>query len=592
MKFLQEENFDNKVSVITEAAEEGKDPEVFLEGIFLQANIKNRNGRIYPMDIMEPEVERYKKEYVDTNRALGELGHGCFVYDTFDVLTPNGWVPFRDIHVGDKVVGMNENGGWCLTTVTQKIEGQEPSDSFVYHFTGRHIDSTVTANHRFYCLDRNDNIVVKTAEELYQNSSHLRIIKRMNPFYDGFKESVTIPACNEDESRYFGNSFGDMTQPLTLNAKDFCAFLGFWLAEGAISGNQVIVSQNSGDVAEEYKQLLDRMGFAYSVKYKHTDVGTVNEIITFTDRRVAQFLIPLGTKYEKFVPQIIKELNPDSLMELLVWFAKGDGRKYEYESERKALFRDVFSVSEQLVHDLNYIAIKCGFSGKIRTQISKYDYVFADHLIESAKKSPLFIFTLSDVSGIHLDRRFLKIEKIKSPTNKAYCLTTESHNFYVRDNGKQYLSGNSGGPNIILDRVSHQITDIWRDGDYFKARAKILDTPFGRIAKALILEGIQLGVSSRALGSVIRRNGTDYVGKDFKIITAGDIVFEPSAQSAFPKGIVMEDLDWVYDEAKGEYVPASEIEPADMVEVPRALAEELLAKRQLSALADMLKKAK
>ena len=46
MKFLQEENFDNKVSVITEAAEEGKEPEVFLEGIFLQANIKNRNGRI------------------------------------------------------------------------------------------------------------------------------------------------------------------------------------------------------------------------------------------------------------------------------------------------------------------------------------------------------------------------------------------------------------------------------------------------------------------------------------------------------------------------------------------------------------------
>lgn len=227
MKFLQEEIFDNKVSVITEATEEGKDPEVFLEGIFLQANIKNRNGRIYPMDIMEPEVERYKKEYVDTNRALGELGH-----------------PFNN------------------------------------------------------------------------------------------------------------------------------------------------------------------------------------------------------------------------------------------------------------------------------------------------------------------------------------------------------------SPNINLDRVSHQIVDIWRDGDYFKAKAKLLDTPFGKIAKALVLEGIQLGVSSRALGSVIRRNGTDYVGKDFKIITAGDIVFEPSAQSAFPKGIVMEDLDWVYDEAKGEYVPASETEPADMVEVPRALAEELLAKRQLSALADMLKQAK
>ena len=149
----------------------------------------------------------------------------------------------------------------------------------------------------------------------------------------------------------------------------------------------------------------------------------------------------------------------------------------------------------------------------------------------------------------------------------------------------------ANSPNINLDRVSHQIVDIWRDGDYFKARAKLLDTPFGRIAKALIKEGVQLGVSSRALGSVTKRNGVDVVGKDFKLITAGDIVFEPSAQTAFPKGIVMEDVDWVYDEAKGEYVPLSEsTEPKEeTVEISAKVAKELLADRQLRAFDALLR---
>lgn len=107
-------------------------------------------------------------------------------------------------------------------------------------------------------------------------------------------------------------------------------------------------------------------------------------------------------------------------------------------------------------------------------------------------------------------------------------------------------------PNINLDRVSHKIERVWQDGDYFKARAKILDTPYGKIAKELIKSGCKLGVSSRALGSVTRRNGTDYVGSDFRLITAGDIVWEPSAQAAFPEGIV-EDVDWRFDEESGEW---------------------------------------
>lgn len=113
-------------------------------------------------------------------------------------------------------------------------------------------------------------------------------------------------------------------------------------------------------------------------------------------------------------------------------------------------------------------------------------------------------------------------------------------------------------PSINLDRVSHIITDIWQEGDFFKARAKILDTPLGNIVKAMIKEGCQLGVSSRAMGSVTRRNGVDYVGDDFRLVTAGDIVWEPSAQTAFPKGL-MEDVEWEYDEATDSYIQVASI---------------------------------
>lgn len=115
-----------------------------------------------------------------------------------------------------------------------------------------------------------------------------------------------------------------------------------------------------------------------------------------------------------------------------------------------------------------------------------------------------------------------------------------------------------GSPTINLDRVSHVITKIWQDGDFFKARAKILDTPCGRIVRAMIKEGCQLGVSSRALGSVTVKDGISYVNDDFHIITAGDIVYEPSAQTAFPLGIINEDVEWELDPVTGEYVQKTE----------------------------------
>lgn len=102
-------------------------------------------------------------------------------------------------------------------------------------------------------------------------------------------------------------------------------------------------------------------------------------------------------------------------------------------------------------------------------------------------------------------------------------------------------------PTINLDRVSHLIKEIRRDGNNYIGRAKILEsTPMGRIARSLIDEGCKLGVSSRGVGSVKQRNGVMEVQNDFRLSTAADIVADPSAPAAFVQG-VMEGAEWVYE---------------------------------------------
>ena len=106
--------------------------------------------------------------------------------------------------------------------------------------------------------------------------------------------------------------------------------------------------------------------------------------------------------------------------------------------------------------------------------------------------------------------------------------------------------GHPDGPTVNLDRVSHMITSLRKEGTNFIGKAKILDTPMGNIAKSLLGEGVTLGVSSRGIGSLVEKNGIKYVGEDFMLATAADIVADPSAPDAFVQGI-MEGKEWVWD---------------------------------------------
>ena len=107
--------------------------------------------------------------------------------------------------------------------------------------------------------------------------------------------------------------------------------------------------------------------------------------------------------------------------------------------------------------------------------------------------------------------------------------------------------GHPEGPTVNLDRVSHKIVSLTQEGNNFKGKAQLLDTPMGKIAKSLFGEGVTLGVSSRGVGSLKENsNGCKVVGEDFMLATAADIVADPSAPDAFVSGI-MEGKEWVWE---------------------------------------------
>ena len=123
------------------------------------------------------------------------------------------------------------------------------------------------------------------------------------------------------------------------------------------------------------------------------------------------------------------------------------------------------------------------------------------------------------------------------------------------------------GPTVNLDKVSHLITELKMDGDNVMGKARILETPMGQIVSGLLEGGVQLGVSTRGMGSLEEKNGVMYVKDDFMLNTV-DIVQDPSASKAFVNGI-MEGVDWVWNNGVIEPQEIERIE-TEIKKAPRA----------------------
>ena len=173
-------------------------------------------------------------------------------------------------------------------------------------------------------------------------------------------------------------------------------------------------------------------------------------------------------------------------------------------------------------------------------------------ITEEVSRVKFIVEGKGDKKKMYIEGVFLQGE-IKNRNGRMYPISTlakevgrYNESFVSKGRALGEL-GHPEGPTVNLDRVSHKITSLVREGNNFRGKAQLLSTPMGKIAQNLIGEGVTLGVSSRGVGSLKEDlHGCKVVGEDFMLATAADIVADPSAPDAFVSGI-MEGKEWVWE---------------------------------------------
>jgi hypothetical protein len=200
-------------------------------------------------------------------------------------------------------------------------------------------------------------------------------------------------------------------------------------------------------------------------------------------------------------------------------------------------------------------------------------------IIEEAESVKYITEEINGKKALFIEGNFLMANK-PNRNNRVYpknilreAVKTYTDNFINSKRSLGELNHNSV-PGVDLTKVSHMITSLKENGDYFYGKARILNTPMGKIAQGLIDEGVVLGVSSRALGSVKPTNeGYSVVGPDL-VINCVDIVHDPSVgAAAFVNGIY-EGKEWIYDSTKQEYIAMNIKNKIERDVVSKRLSEE------------------
>ena len=163
--------------------------------------------------------------------------------------------------------------------------------------------------------------------------------------------------------------------------------------------------------------------------------------------------------------------------------------------------------------------------------------------------------TESGKKNMYIEGRFLVGDEVNR-NNRMYKMDTlrqevaRYNKEYVDTNRALGELGHPDTPSLNLERVSHKIVSLVEDGNTFRGKALVLETPYGQIVKNFIDSGVNLGVSSRAMGSVVMtKEGYNLVQDDLRLATAADIVADPSAPGAFVQGI-MENKEWLFVEGR------------------------------------------
>ena len=214
-------------------------------------------------------------------------------------------------------------------------------------------------------------------------------------------------------------------------------------------------------------------------------------------------------------------------------------------------------------------------------------------LIRETVENVKHLSVINEATGkknLYIEGTFLVGDKVNK-NNRMYKMdtlrneVTRYNDEYIKTNRALGELGHPDTPSLNLERVSHKIVSLVEDGNTFYGKALILETPYGQIVKNFLENDVSIGVSSRALGSVIQtREGYNLVQDDLRLATAADIVADPSAPGAFVNGI-MENKEWMmveghfverdFDYAKSQIKQASS---KQIEEVALKLFENYLSK--------------
>jgi len=519
----------------------------YMYAVLQKAGVENKNGRIYPYEILNPEVERYQQLIPD--RSTNEYNHPECHRDTAEILTSKGWKLIKDVDPNEKVATLNTNNNQIeyhklLRKIDEKYTGK------MIKIKGRYIDLLVTPNHKFWVINKNTNKgKFITAQEILNGGSELYkyYIPKNGLWSEGeFIETFKLKGVDVKSWKKLPHELRDKySQDIEINSIDWFRFLGLYLADGHSKGvnvidksnsQSVVITQKKVDNLDAIEKLFNNLPFNWQKSIRKN--GTVDYIIT--DGRLHSYLQKLGNAHVKYIPEDIKNHSPQLLDELFTWFKMGDGRTMGNQYKQS----DVFSTSKRLIDDLHEILIKIGGNGRVRREERNKDRYITENdgtkrLIKGANTKPMYFLTISQINGIWLDKRFLNVTE-EEYDGRVYCVTVPNQIFYVRDNGFALWNGNSSI--IDLERTSHRIVKIWWENNVLMGQLEILTSPafrnvgqiscVGDHAALLLSYGITLGISSRGVGSLKNEHGKNIVQNDFELICF-DLVSSPSTPGAY-----------------------------------------------------------
>lgn len=522
------------VRPVMESLIEGAEPQKFyyLEGLFLEGDTENQNGRKYPRNEISNAVNKLNEKIAQHGPIAGECDHPCLL-DTATALTSSGWKSITAIHSGESVYSIDMDGVVSVNKVLQRFENDFSGN--LIEFRGNSINTKVTPNHKMVVRNRYGKLSLMTAREIKD---------RIDANDPGIRKYSLVRQANV-------GLMSDIPKHVNIGGHDWdtntlIQFMGWYLSEGhagEYSNNYgrltktAGISQNQGINSDAIQSVLDNSPLQYRIESSVNEFGNARNIFVISTDADADFvslLIDLGKSHEKHIPDWLMALMDAGNAELFIdTYILGDGRGDRHGVRCRS---DLFSVSEKMIDD---IAQLCGISGipfRKHRYVETKDVLIGERVILAENKRPLWFLVLHKTNGVYLDDRFIQVNEVPY-VGKVYCIEVENdHTFLALDNEYSFWTGNSG-MSLNFDRLAVAITEMRIDGSNGVGRMRVVPAGLGLIVEGAIKAGIQVGVSSRGTGDVDQHG----VVSDFDIVTI-DVVLNPSAPNAYPTASLAESV--------------------------------------------------